>query len=106
MPRSLRLGAVFLASAALVVGAWLVVERVLIKKPEPGPPGGPEFRKPAGKLVVLVVFDQMRGDYLARWAEQFGPGGFERMKKDGAWFSNVHLPYACSSTGPGHTSIG
>ena len=58
-----------------------------------------------GKLVVVVAFDQMRGDYLSRWASEFGPGGFERMKTEGIWYSNAHLPYACSSTAPGHASI-
>lgn len=70
-----------------------------------GPPTDPATGKPQGKLVVLVVFDQMRGDYLDRWAEHFGPGGFERLKKDGVWYSEARVPYACASTGPGHASL-
>lgn len=70
-----------------------------------GPKVDPVTEKPRGKLVVLVVFDQMRGDYLAKWAEHFGTGGFERIKKDGVWYSNVEIPYACTSTGPGHASL-
>lgn len=58
-----------------------------------------------GKLVVLVVFDQFRGDYLERWASAFGPDGFERLKREGVWFANAHIPYACTSTAPGHASI-
>ena len=58
------------------------------------------------KLVVVVVFDQMRGDYLARWSDEFGPDGFEKMKREGVWYRDAHLPYGCSSTGPGHASIG
>lgn len=74
--------------------------------PKPGDPKrDPEGPRPGPKLVVLVVFDQMRGDYLDRWATAFGPDGFERMKRDGVWYSACHLPYACSSTGPGHASI-
>jgi len=61
--------------------------------------------RPRGKLAVLVVFDQLRADYLERWAEYFGPGGFERVKKQGTWFTQVHVPYACTSTGPGHASV-
>jgi hypothetical protein len=57
------------------------------------------------KLVVLLVFDQMRGDYMTRWAELYGPDGFERFKREGAWFSECHVPYACASTGPGHASL-
>jgi hypothetical protein len=68
---------------------------------DPPPPadGGPP------KLVVLVVFDQMRGDYLSRWAELYGPDGFNRFKKEGIWFSDCQIPYACTITGPGHASL-
>jgi hypothetical protein len=71
------------------------------KRPEP-PPGAPSG---APKLVVLAVFDQMRGEYPARWAAHYGPGGFERVKREGAWFSACYIPYACTSTGPGHASL-
>src|SRR5437764_9792548 len=57
------------------------------------------------KLAVLVVFDQMRGDYLARWNDLFGEDGFKRLERDGAWFTDCHYPYACTLTGPGHASI-
>ncbi|MDB5308503.1 MAG: phoV 2 [Gemmataceae bacterium] len=107
MSRSLRLGLILVPlSAALGVGGWFLYQRSQEHTQPGGPDGtGPDAAKHAGKLVVLVVFDQMRGDYLARWADQFGPDGFERMKKGGVWYSDCHLPYACSSTGPGHASI-
>jgi predicted AlkP superfamily pyrophosphatase or phosphodiesterase len=57
------------------------------------------------KLVVLVVFDQMRGDYIDRWKPLFGPDGFARLQADGAWFVNCHYPYAITATGPGHASM-
>lgn len=57
------------------------------------------------KLVVLVVFDQMRGDYLKKWQPLFGDGGFKRLQTDGAWFTNCHYPYAYTLTAPGHTSM-
>ena len=57
------------------------------------------------KLAVLVVFDQMRGDYLARWQHLFGRDGFRRLTTDGAWFTNCHYPYGVTTTGPGHASI-
>ena len=59
----------------------------------------------APRLAVLVVFDQMRGDYLTRWDGLFGEGGFRRLKKNGAWFTNCHYPYAQTRTGPGHASL-
>src|SRR5262249_18991200 len=38
---------------------------------------------PRPKLAVVIVFDQMRGDYLERWAKLYGEGGFKRLEKDG-----------------------
>jgi predicted AlkP superfamily pyrophosphatase or phosphodiesterase len=65
-------------------------------------PSGPE---PQVRLAVLVVFDQLRGDYLERWQPLFGPDGFVRLQRDGAWFTNCHYPYATTTTGPGHASV-
>ncbi|HJZ60294.1 MAG TPA: alkaline phosphatase family protein [Gemmataceae bacterium] len=61
--------------------------------------------KPRVKLAVLVVFDQMRGDYLEKWKPLFAKGGFARLQDEGAWFVNCHYPYAITTTGPGHASI-
>ena len=57
------------------------------------------------KLFVMVVFDQMRGDYLRRWEGQFGEGGFRRLLTNGAWYQNCHYPYAGTLTGAGHASL-
>ena len=65
----------------------------------------PAAKKPKVKLAVLVVFDQFRGDYLDRWSQHFGPGGFRRLMTEGAHFPDCHYPYANTSTGPGHASI-
>jgi predicted AlkP superfamily pyrophosphatase or phosphodiesterase len=57
------------------------------------------------RLVVLMVFDQMRGDYPQRWREHFVEGGFKRLQADGAWFTNCHYPYAFTVTAAGHASL-
>src|SRR5262245_49390126 len=57
------------------------------------------------KLAVLVVFDQLRGDYLEKWKPLFGKDGFARLLTDGAWFTDCHYPYATTTTGPGHASM-
>lgn len=57
------------------------------------------------KLAVLVVFDQLRGDYLFRWQEHYPPGGFKRLISEGAVFDNCHYPYAGTITGAGHASL-
>jgi hypothetical protein len=57
------------------------------------------------RLAVLVVFDQLRGDYLSRWDSLFGDDGFHRLEKDGVWFENCHYPYADTVTAAGHASL-
>ncbi len=57
------------------------------------------------KLAVVVVFDQFRGDYLEKWKDLFGEGGFRRLQTEGAWFTNCHYPYADTLTAAGHTSL-
>jgi hypothetical protein len=71
--------------------------------PHASSPSQPEDRRP--RLVVLVVFDQMRGDYLIRWQDLFGAEGFRRLAREGAWFQNCHYPYAGTITAAGHASI-
>ena len=60
-------------------------------------------RKP--KLVVGLVIDQMRWDYLQRFSDQFGEGGFKRLVKDGFSFENAFISYAPTVTAAGHASI-
>jgi len=107
MSRPFRLVVYVVLLAVLGTGGWFVYQRTKEQAAQqPGGPDGvaPDGAKAGGKLVVLVVFDQLRGDYLDRWAEQFGPDGFERMKAGGVWYSDCHLPYACTTTGPGHAT--
>ena len=70
-----------------------------------GPASGPPIRPESARLVVVLMVDQMRGDYLERWQKQFAEGGFRRLMADGAWFPGCHYPYATTSTGPGHASV-
>jgi hypothetical protein len=65
----------------------------------------PAADKPRVKLAVLVVIDQLRGDFLEKWKPLFGPDGFARLQSEGAWFTNCHYPYATTTTGPGHASM-
>jgi hypothetical protein len=57
------------------------------------------------RLAVLVIFDQLRGDYLSRWEKLFGERGFRRLQQEGAWFTNCHYPYSDTFTAAGHASI-
>lgn len=57
------------------------------------------------KLVVGIVVDQMRYDYLTRFADRYGEGGFKRMMNEGFNCKNNHFNYVPTYTGPGHASI-
>jgi predicted AlkP superfamily pyrophosphatase or phosphodiesterase len=57
------------------------------------------------KLVVGIVIDQMRYDYLTRFYNRYGEGGFKRMINEGFNCKNNHFNYIPTYTGPGHTSI-
>lgn len=57
------------------------------------------------KLIVVIVIDQFRGDYLERYRDQFGEGGFKLFLDHGAYFTDCNYDYASTSTGPGHASI-
>lgn len=57
------------------------------------------------KLVVGIVVDQMRYDYLTRFENRFGEGGFKRMMNEGFNCKNNHFNYVPTYTGPGHASI-
>jgi predicted AlkP superfamily pyrophosphatase or phosphodiesterase len=57
------------------------------------------------KLVVGIVVDQMRQDYLYRFSDKFGKGGFKRLMNEGFMLRNAHYNYVPTYTGPGHASI-
>jgi len=57
------------------------------------------------KLVVAVVVDQMRHDYLSRYWDKFGENGFKRLVNEGFNFENNHYNYLPTKTAPGHASI-
>ncbi|MGC4103041.1 alkaline phosphatase PafA [Ferruginibacter sp.] len=60
---------------------------------------------PRPKLVVGVVIDQMRWDYLYRYNELYGNGGFKRLLKEGFSAENTLIPYLPTYTAVGHTCI-
>tara|TARA_B110000238_G_scaffold85521_2_gene93989 strand:- start:6932 stop:8572 length:1641 start_codon:yes stop_codon:yes gene_type:complete len=62
-----------------------------------------QTKKP--KLVVGIVIDQMRYDYLTRYAERYGEDGFNRILKNGFSLENAHYNFMPTYTAPGHASI-
>jgi predicted AlkP superfamily pyrophosphatase or phosphodiesterase len=93
-----------IVSAALVLALFytspLCAQRVAIHTP-------PEkFHPPESspKLVVILVVDQMRADYLDKFQQQW-TGGLKRLIDEGAWFHEAAYPYAETETCVGHATI-
>jgi len=58
------------------------------------------------KVVVIIIVDQLRGDLVERYHDEFVPGGFRRFMDQGAWFSTCYYQYANTRTAPGHATLG
>ncbi len=63
-----------------------------------------EAKRP--KLVVILVIDQFRGDYIERYKSDLTGRGFNLFYKEGAWFTDCYFDYANTKTAPGHATIG
>lgn len=57
------------------------------------------------KLVVGIIVDQMRQEYLYRFSNKFSEGGFKRMMNEGFMLQNAHYNYVPTVTAAGHTSV-
>ncbi|HYW31845.1 MAG TPA: alkaline phosphatase family protein [Gemmatimonas sp.] len=67
-----------------------------------GAPASAPPERPA--LVVLLVLDQFRADYLQRFGPQL-TGGLARLMRNGAQFTDAHHDHAITETAPGHASL-
>ena len=78
----------------LLFSLFIVFTNILLAQ-NPNPP----------KLVVGIVVDQMRFDYLYKYWNKFGDGGFKKLVNDGYQCKNLQYNYVPTYTGPGHSSI-
>ena len=88
----------FFRAVALSVLGFSVVGVASAADSSSNPPDRP-------KLVVGIVVDQMRYDYLTRFEASFGEGGFKRLQREGTHFRSMHFDYVPTSTGPGHAAV-
>ena len=65
---------------------------------------GPRAVKDSTALIVVLVVDQMRGDYLERYGAGF-TGGLRRLSREGALFTHAYQDHGLTETAPGHASI-
>ncbi|HYF03113.1 MAG TPA: alkaline phosphatase family protein, partial [Patescibacteria group bacterium] len=57
------------------------------------------------KLIVVISYDQMRGDYVERWGNTWSKDGFLKIKNEGAYFKNCFFEHATNMTAPGHATL-
>lgn len=61
------------------------------------------LRKP--KIIIGIVVDQMRQEYIYKYHDRYTEGGFKRLVNEGYMMKNAHFNYIPTFTGPGHASI-
>jgi predicted AlkP superfamily pyrophosphatase or phosphodiesterase len=94
-----------ITAVGILLGSILLVQRAAAQAPAPraaATKASPAVAKP--KLVVLLVVDQMRGDYVDKFLPQW-TGGLKRLVEEGAWFRDAAYPYAATETCVGHATI-
>jgi predicted AlkP superfamily pyrophosphatase or phosphodiesterase len=89
-------------SALLLALISMLLLPARAQRARPAVRSGEPFEKP--KLVVLLVVDQMRADYIDKFRFQW-TGGLKRLVEEGAWFRNAAYPYAATETCVGHATI-
>jgi predicted AlkP superfamily pyrophosphatase or phosphodiesterase len=82
--------------------ALLALETLALCVPVPGRASAYDGHP---RLIVVVVIDQFRGDYLDRYRDQFGDSGFRLLLDHGAYFPNCNYDYANTRTAPGHSTL-
>jgi predicted AlkP superfamily pyrophosphatase or phosphodiesterase len=96
---------VMIGGAILLANAVSLSLRMAAQAPPPRPAPLKALQSPARpKLVVLLVVDQMRGDYVDKFLGQW-TGGLKRLVEEGAWFHDAAYPYAATETCVGHATI-
>jgi len=59
----------------------------------------------APRLVVVLMFDQLRADFVDRFGAAFVADGFLRLEREGTVYRDCEIPYAQTLTAPGHATL-
>src|SRR6476469_392712 len=90
----LRTAGAFLLTLILLVGSVSQAQR----RTQPT-----QTKRP--RLVLLIVVDQFRYDYLERFGDLFGPNGLRRLLRDGASWTQSNYDHMPTYTAPGHGTM-
>ena len=93
-----------IGAAALAVGAASVVAQTPVPASGVAPAALATTASTRPALVVLLVVDQFRADYVDRFGSRW-THGLRRLLDSGAYFDQAAYPYAATETCPGHTTV-
>lgn len=86
-----------------LAGTLFILSSVCAQTPgKAAPARTPHANRP--KLIVMIVVDQMRADYVDKFRGEW-TGGLKRLVEEGAWFHEAAYPYAATETCVGHATI-
>lgn len=86
-----------------LVALALILAVVFLKSCDAGEERSEHYEAPS--LVVGIVVDQMRHDYIYRYWDHYGDDGIKRLVNEGFSFDNAKFDYMPTFTGPGHASV-
>jgi predicted AlkP superfamily pyrophosphatase or phosphodiesterase len=100
----------FFFSPAVILLVSIAVWAAVAPQASSAPSVAANFSSPQGapgkpRLILLLVMDQFRQDFLDRHRAAFVPGGFRLLIERGAVFANCNYQYATTLTAPGHAVI-
>ena len=87
-----------------ILGALVCLTLALHAQAQPAPGARTAHTPAAPKLVVAIVIDQFRYDYLTRFRSEY-TGGLKRMLSEGADFTNSHYRHYPTVTAVGHSTF-
>lgn len=102
---ALRSIALSLSLALLLPPSGLAAHRVRVPE-APDAPTSYSAYNGHPRLVIVVIIDQFRGDYLERYRADFKGRGFRLFLDHGAYFPDCYYDYANTKTAPGHATLG
>lgn len=85
------------------LAAFLVLLLFAVSFAQRRPTRTPELKRP--RLVLLIVVDQLRYDYLERFGDLFVANGFKRLQRDGASWTQSNYDHMPTYTAPGHATM-
>ncbi|MES1219956.1 MAG: alkaline phosphatase PafA [Bacteroidota bacterium] len=85
------------------IGSLLFLTTLSAQKQSSARPVQPSAAKP--KIIIGMVVDQMRWDYIYRFQSRYTEGGFKRLLREGFTCENTLIDYSPTVTACGHTCV-